>query len=364
MAHHFVRSPLAALTTCLLASSPLAAQPSARASRPAPPRLAADASPHREGWVSRGEVHVHYLDWGGTGEPIVFLPGLGSSAHTYDAFAPRLRDGFRPVAITRRGFGQSGRPTTGYDTPSLAADVLAVLDSLKLTQVTLVGHSLGGAEATWLAVHHPKRVRRVVLLESYCYQCQQVAPSSAPPPPGRPAARPKASAADLRSASALRAFTKRIWGMDTPEAEILATHRVAADGRIGARNSAPTAMDQVQRLVTPSELRRLRQPVLLVLAIPQDRGDELRWVPRPTRNDSAWALWSLRMSQARQRAWAELFRRMQPSGALTWIPHGAHHVYLSHPTEAERALRAFLGTQTAKSVLGPRPSVAQYSPSS
>jgi len=143
MAHHFVRSPLAALTTCLLASSPLAAQPSARASRPAPPRLAADASPHREGWVSRGEVHVHYLDWGGTGEPIVFLPGLGSSAHTYDAFAPRLRDGFRPVAITRRGFGQSGRPTTGYDTPSLAADVLAVLDSLKLTQVKRSGSALG-----------------------------------------------------------------------------------------------------------------------------------------------------------------------------------------------------------------------------
>src|SRR4051812_37284497 len=43
-----------------------------------------DDSPHREGFVTRGDVTLHYLDWGGKGPTLVLLPGLGDNAHIYD----------------------------------------------------------------------------------------------------------------------------------------------------------------------------------------------------------------------------------------------------------------------------------------
>lgn len=56
----------------------------------------------------------------------------------------------------------------------------------------------------------------------------------------------------------------------------------------------------------------------------------------------AWAEWSLQLGQARQRGWAALFQQAQPGGRVVWVPHGAHHVYLSHPVDVAQALDAFL----------------------
>ena len=137
---------------------------------------------HREAYAVRDGVRLHYLTGAGSGEPAVFRPGLRSTAHTFDEFAPRLQGRYRPIAITRHGFGQSGRPPVGYDTPTHAADGLAVLDALGFERATLVGQSLGGAEAVWLAVHHMERVRRVVLLASYCFGCPQAMPPHTSPP--------------------------------------------------------------------------------------------------------------------------------------------------------------------------------------
>ena len=63
-------------------------------------------------------VRLHYLDFGGpAGAPtILFLAGLGNTAHSFDDFAPRFTDKFHVVALTRRGFGESDHPESGYDT--------------------------------------------------------------------------------------------------------------------------------------------------------------------------------------------------------------------------------------------------------
>src|SRR5687768_7360429 len=88
--------------------------------------------------VQRG-VRLHVLDFGGTGTPILLLPGIGNTAHAYDDFAPRLTDRYRVYAMTRRGFGESSHPSRGYDMERLVADIRVVMDSLKLTQVDLIG---------------------------------------------------------------------------------------------------------------------------------------------------------------------------------------------------------------------------------
>src|SRR5262249_31161603 len=75
-------------------------------------------------------VTLETLDWGGTGRPVVLLAGLGNTAHVFDQFAPKLTTDYHVYGITRRGFGDSSVPESGYLSDSLADDVLAVLDSL------------------------------------------------------------------------------------------------------------------------------------------------------------------------------------------------------------------------------------------
>jgi non-heme chloroperoxidase len=82
------------------------------------------------------------------GRRVILLSGLGTTAHTFDDFAPKLPHDchVHVYAITRLGFGASSVPAIGYDADRLGDDVLAVLDSLKLSTPVLLGASFGGAE--------------------------------------------------------------------------------------------------------------------------------------------------------------------------------------------------------------------------
>ncbi|RZM05612.1 MAG: alpha/beta hydrolase, partial [Pedobacter sp.] len=109
---------------------------------------------------------LELLDYGGQGEPILLLAGLGNTAHIYDEFAPKLTNQFRVYALTRRGFGVSDHPLNGYDTKTLTDDIVAVIDNLHLDKVSLIGHSIAGEEITRFAAEHPGRVRQVVYLDA------------------------------------------------------------------------------------------------------------------------------------------------------------------------------------------------------
>ncbi len=305
-------------------------------------RAGEDQAPHREGFVARDGVRIHFLDWGGTGEPLILLAGLGSTAHTFDEFAPRLTPRYRVIAVTRRGFGQSDWPARGYDTPSLAADVIAVLDTLQLGRVTVVGHSMGGAEAVWLAVHVPTRVVRVVMLESYCYQCNQTAPLMPTMPAVRAPTRPSATKTDFQSVDALRSFNSRVSGATFPTSELAVTHAVQADGRITGRHESAVAREAVRRGLARSELERVRQPTLLLLAVERNAEDAVRWL-RPLKGDArVWAEWSATVHQRSQQAWATAFKLVQPNGVVEWIPGGVHQVYTSDPVPVVKALQRFV----------------------
>src|SRR5689334_12563787 len=79
----------------------------------------ADKSPHKSAFVTVNGVRLHYLDWGGAGETLLFLHGMGGTAHFYDDFAPRFTNQFRVLGLTRRGHGESEMPENGYDTATL-----------------------------------------------------------------------------------------------------------------------------------------------------------------------------------------------------------------------------------------------------
>jgi pimeloyl-ACP methyl ester carboxylesterase len=112
------------------------------------------------------DVQLEVLDWGGSGRAIVLLTGSGHTAHVYDDFAPKLTDCCHVYGITRRGYGGSSRPTSGYDDQRLAEDVFRALDEAKIPSPLLVGHSMAGGEMTTLGRKHPARVSGLVYLDA------------------------------------------------------------------------------------------------------------------------------------------------------------------------------------------------------
>jgi len=126
-----------------------------------------DQSPHSISFVTVApEVTLEVLDWAGSGPPLVLLAGLGNSAHVFDGFAQRLADRFHVIGITRRGYGASSQPTTGYDVVTLAHDILAVLDAQHIDGAVLVGHSIAGDEMTTFAATYQKRAHALVYLDA------------------------------------------------------------------------------------------------------------------------------------------------------------------------------------------------------
>jgi pimeloyl-ACP methyl ester carboxylesterase len=108
---------------------------------------------------------LFYRDWG-AGKPIVFVAsaGLPSGMWAYQML-PFVQAGYRCVAFDRRGHGRSSDPGRGYDLNTLADDLAAVIETLDLRNVVLVGHSMGCAEITrYLTRHGAARVARIALI--------------------------------------------------------------------------------------------------------------------------------------------------------------------------------------------------------
>jgi len=130
------------------------------------PRSAQPATQGTDGFVTVNDIKLHYVDWGGTGPALLFLTGLGDSAHAFDALATKFTDRFHVRGLTRRGQGQSDKPQSGYDPRSLAEDIRAFIDLLKIDRVTLVGFSAAGSEETKFAGLYPDRVNSLVYLDA------------------------------------------------------------------------------------------------------------------------------------------------------------------------------------------------------
>ncbi|TMJ11808.1 MAG: alpha/beta hydrolase [Alphaproteobacteria bacterium] len=102
------------------------------------------------------------------GEPILFLHGFPESHATWRHQIAALSDTYRVVAPDQRGFAASDKPegVENYETDRIVADVMALADALDIKHFTLVGHDWGGAVAWSAALHHPLRVKRLVIVNA------------------------------------------------------------------------------------------------------------------------------------------------------------------------------------------------------
>ena len=108
---------------------------------------------------------IYYKDWG-TGPVVTFSHGWPLNADAWDGQMLFLvQNGFRVVAHDRRGHGRSSQASSGNDMDGYADDLAAVIETLDLEDITMVGHSTGGGEvARYIGRHGTKRVAKVVLI--------------------------------------------------------------------------------------------------------------------------------------------------------------------------------------------------------
>ena len=110
------------------------------------------------------DTNLYVDDTGGAGRPVVLIHGWPLSGEAFSAQVPALQEaGYRVVTYDRRGFGRSDKPRSGYSYDTLSEDLNALMEQLDLTDVTLVGFSMGGGEvARYLSTHGSARVRSAV----------------------------------------------------------------------------------------------------------------------------------------------------------------------------------------------------------
>jgi non-heme chloroperoxidase len=110
-------------------------------------------------------IEVYYEDHG-SGSPVLLIHGWPLSGASWEKqTAALLAAGHRVVTYDRRGFGRSSQPAVGYNYDTFAADLDTVLSTLNLTDVSLVGFSMGTGEVTrYIGKHGTKRVRKAVLI--------------------------------------------------------------------------------------------------------------------------------------------------------------------------------------------------------
>ena len=110
-------------------------------------------------------IEIHYEDHG-SGQPVVLIHGYPLNGASWEKQERvLLQAGYRVITYDRRGFGKSSQPTVGYDYDTFAADLNALLDHLNLTDVVLVGFSMGTGEVTrYLSTYGSTRVAKAVLM--------------------------------------------------------------------------------------------------------------------------------------------------------------------------------------------------------
>lgn len=293
-----------------------------------------DPSPHtRQMLAVDGDVRLEVLDWGGNGRPVVLLAGLGNTAHIFDDFAPKLAAGFHVYGVTRRGFGTSSRPASGYDADRLGDDVIAVVEALKLPPPVIAGHSIGGEELSSVAARHAGRIAGLVYLDAiYPYafdngegitwedfqQFTKTAPTS--PPPGKD---------DVSSPSALVAWLRRDMGVPYPESEAHEVWSHNPPDRIGK-----AILDGTKKFA------QIKVPVLAIVAHPHDSSAELRSLTDPDQRARMEAFVS--EMDARAEKQIAVFRKGVPGAHVVVLPNAHHYVFMSNEADVLREMKAFI----------------------
>jgi pimeloyl-ACP methyl ester carboxylesterase len=116
-------------------------------------------------YVDTGALRLHAVT-GGDGPPLLLVHGWPQTWYAWRLLMPELARDFTVVAVDQRGIGLSGKPEDGYDTGTLAGDLVALMDALGHPRFALYGTDVGMPIAYALAADHPDRIERLIVSEA------------------------------------------------------------------------------------------------------------------------------------------------------------------------------------------------------
>ncbi|MFI5103486.1 MAG: alpha/beta fold hydrolase [Terriglobales bacterium] len=282
-------------------------------------------------------VKLEVLDWGGSGRPLVFLAGLGNTAHVFDTFAPKFTGAHHVYGITRRGFGASSVPDSGYSADRLGDDVLAVLDALKINRPVLVGHSIAGEELSSVGTRHPEKIAGLVYLDAaYPYafydpalgdfniDSLELQKKLDQLRPGRAQADPKKLIQDVLQS--LPRLEKDL------QEELKDLEVEPANAR---QVEAPAPAKAI--IAGEQKYTEIRVPVLAIYALPHSG------VPASSSDAAARAAAEARDTISTG-AQAKAFEKGVPTARVVRLPNANHYVFRSNEADVLREVNAFLGS--------------------
>jgi pimeloyl-ACP methyl ester carboxylesterase len=289
----------------------------------------ADKSLHKSAMIQANGIMLHYLDWGVRGEALLFLAGLGNNAHIFDDLAPKFTSRFRVLAMTRRGFGLSDKPESGYDIDSRVADDLAVLDALQIKRVILVGHSIAGDELTEFAARHPDRVDKLIYLDaaidrSHRPEAEVIRRGN--DPVGGPSIPKEVLASVDAYLDHFRRMFPDVWS-DAFEANLRDGITIRADGTVERRTP-----DRVYRAIRKSSF-------LATLDYASIKPPTLSFYSDPSTLEDSKARKELAEDEARDIA---LIRRSGPQIQIAQIPGAGHYLFIDHLEQVVKIMQTFL----------------------
>ena len=307
-----------------------------------------DSNGHPNRRVRLDDADIHIIEYGGRGPALVFLAGLGNSAHVFDEFASRFTDAYRVIGLTRRGYGESSKPSNGYDTPRLGDDVIAVLDSLGVDRAILVGHSVAGDELTDVAARAPDRVAALVYLDAAYDRSSttrrliaMAATGTLPPSPPKPDGR------DKSSPEAYRSYLARIYGVTWPTSEVRATREFDATGQYRRDVAGASTNLAIMHGETAPQYSRVRAPVLAIYAVERTVEQDYPWIHTLVVGRGKAEFQASRALLA-ERGWEAAERRRLrttlPNARIVELAGASHYVFVSNADRVEQEMTQFFGT--------------------
>jgi len=115
--------------------------------------------------ISANHINLYYEEHG-SGQPLIFIHGLGSSTLDWEFQVPEFSKSYRVITFDLRGHGQSDKPAGPYHISMMAADLAGLFQALSIPSAHLVGISLGGAVAFQFALDYPASIKTLTIVNS------------------------------------------------------------------------------------------------------------------------------------------------------------------------------------------------------
>jgi len=301
-----------------------------------------DPATHAVQFVSvENNVRLEVLELGGSGRPLVLLTGLGNPAHVFDKFAPKLTATYHVYGISRRGYGLSSAPASGYSADRLGDDVLAVIDALKLDRPVLAGHSIAGEELSSIASRHPEKVAAMIYLDagySYAYFDPSVRGHGSLAFDLTDLQKKLEQLVQGKGPSDPRSLIQELLNTILPDFEKdLAETEKDYDAMPPAMLTGGPTPAVVQAILEGEQrYTKLPVPILAIFAIPYQMG------PGSDKGSAVLSEFEVRDEIATE-AQVKAFANGVPSARVVRLPHANHYIFLSNETDVLREMNAFIG---------------------